>query len=73
MINQTARTFSDFVNFIEAIPLFAGFCVFRGQATKQNLLPSIARKNPEADTVDLEPLTKPCHREATAARLAMHE
>ena len=54
MLAQTAKTFSEFVNLVEAIPLVTGFSVFRGQAIRQNLLPGIARKNPEADTVELE-------------------
>lgn len=54
MFSDTADSISDFVRIVETLPLISGFCVFRGQAPRQQLLPSISRKNPSVDTSDDE-------------------
>lgn len=56
MLSDTARSFPAFVNLVEAVPLVTGFSIFRGQGVQQNLLPGIARKDPETDTLTLEKL-----------------
>ena len=50
MFSHAVKSFTDFVNIVEALPLINGFNIFRGQAVQGGLLPGIARKNPVADT-----------------------
>jgi hypothetical protein len=54
MFSQTVKTFPEFVNMIEALPLVNGLTLFRGQSVKGNLLPGIARKEPTRDTTAIE-------------------
>lgn len=54
MEQATARNFLDFVKTTEAFDLLGDLVVFRGQAKKGNLIPSIARMNPRKDTTDHE-------------------
>lgn len=54
MLSEEVKDLAAYVKMIEAVPLLHGFSIFRGQATKQSLLPGVARKDPTADTTALE-------------------
>jgi hypothetical protein len=45
-----ARSFSDFIKKIETLGPLSDSIIFRGQAVRGNLLPSIAREDPETNT-----------------------
>ena len=45
-----AKNFAEFIKTTDVFDLLAELVVFRGQATKGNLIPSIARPNPKTDT-----------------------
>lgn len=49
-----ANNFAEFIKTTECFELAAELVVFRGQAKKGNLIPSIARPNSEADTTAKE-------------------
>lgn len=49
-----AKNFAEFIKTTEVFDLLADLIVFRGQAKKGNLIPSIARQNPEANTTAQE-------------------
>ncbi|EPL3171425.1 FRG domain-containing protein [Serratia ureilytica] len=51
---QTAKNFSEFVDIVERLGNDSELMLFRGQAEKGNLLPSIARKNPKTDSTSAE-------------------
>lgn len=54
MKSQTAKNFSEFVDIVERLGNDSELMLFRGQAEKGNLLPSIARKNPKTDSTSAE-------------------
>ncbi len=54
MKSQTAKNFSQFVDIVERLGNDSELMLFRGQAEKGNLLPSIARKNPKTDSTSAE-------------------
>ncbi|BEM86790.1 FRG domain-containing protein [Serratia sp. YC16] len=54
MKSQTANNFSEFVDIVERLGNNSELMLFRGQAEKGNLLPSIARKNPKTDSTNAE-------------------
>lgn len=54
MKSQTAKNFSEFVDIVEKLGNDSELMLFRGQAEKGNLLPSIARKNPKTDSTNAE-------------------
>ena len=47
-------TFVSFIEATEILDLIVELVIFRGQPVKGNLLPSIARDNPKADTTKME-------------------
>lgn len=49
-----AKNFAEFIQTTDVFDLLADLVVFRGQATKGNLIPSIARPNPTVDTTGHE-------------------
>jgi hypothetical protein len=49
-----AKNFAEFVKTTDVFDLLAELVVFRGQAKKGNLIPSIARPNPKVDTTARE-------------------
>lgn len=51
-----AKNFAEFIKTTDSFDLLAELVVFRGQAKKGNLIPSIARPNPKADTTEHEKL-----------------
>ncbi len=56
MDSTEANSLTGFIGITEAYNLFANTVVFRGQAKQGNLIPSIARTDPNADTVEQEKL-----------------
>lgn len=49
-----AKNFAEFIKTTDVFDLLAELVVFRGQAKKGNLIPSIARPNPKVDTSEHE-------------------
>lgn len=49
-----AKNFAEFIKTTDVFDLLAELVVFRGQAEKGNLIPSIARPNPKIDTTEQE-------------------
>jgi hypothetical protein len=56
METSTVNTFSEFVDKVEGFDDGAEIILFRGQAVKGDLLPSVCRDTPEIDTTDVEKL-----------------
>jgi hypothetical protein len=54
VLKETVTDFSDFVRYTEALDLIWEVNIFRGQAVEGNLVPSIARMDPTADTTEQE-------------------
>ena len=54
MRKETAIDFGAFIHHTEVFDFIGKFTIFRGQAVKGNLVPSIARTNAAADTTDKE-------------------
>ncbi|MDE9442293.1 FRG domain-containing protein [Xenorhabdus bovienii] len=54
MKSQTVSSFSDFIHVVETLSTHSELMLFRGQCKKGNLLPSIARENPNVDSADVE-------------------
>lgn len=54
MKTKSVKVFSNFIKEIEQLSSNSELILFRGQATKGNLLPSICRDNPSVDTTDSE-------------------
>lgn len=54
MRTENVRDFPDFIRKVENYDLLSSLIVFRGQATRGQLLPSIAREKPQIDTSELE-------------------
>lgn len=55
MITQRIESFLEYLKLIENLKIDkAEIQLFRGQGSNHALLPSIARKNPEKDTMELE-------------------
>jgi hypothetical protein len=54
MRQATITSFVDYVRETDFFDLVAHFVVFRGQAVEGNLLPGIARKDPETNPLDRE-------------------
>jgi hypothetical protein len=54
MNSFTISTINDFIHWVKAFPIIGGFVLYRGQACKGNLIPNIARKNPNNDTTTIE-------------------
>ena len=50
----TVKSFSNFIRTTESFDLFSDTVIFRGQPVQGNLVPSIARKNLQTDTIDKE-------------------
>lgn len=54
MRTENVKDFPEFIRKVENYDLVSNLVVFRGQATRGGLLPSIARRNPKTDTSELE-------------------
>jgi len=54
MDSKTVSGFSDFINKVESLSSDSKLTIFRGQAKKGNLLPSIARENPTFNSTSVE-------------------
>lgn len=54
MESKDVSTFASFINEVESLSGSSELTLFRGQAKKGNLLPSIARDNPKKDTTHIE-------------------
>lgn len=54
MDTKTICSFSDYINEIEELDEKSELILFRGQATKGNLLPSICRDRPDVNTTEAE-------------------
>lgn len=54
MKSQTVSNFFEFISCVETLNTPSKLMLFRGQAKKRNLLPSIARKDPNFDSTSIE-------------------
>lgn len=54
MDTRIVKDFPDFIQFTDIFDLVAELVLFRGQAKKGNLIPSIARRDPKDDTTESE-------------------
>lgn len=54
MQNHSISNFSEYISWTENVQSSSNVTLFRGQPIKGNLLPSIARKSPEYNSVGLE-------------------
>lgn len=54
MQSKKISSFSEFIAFVETCSNNSEFMLFRGQANKGNLLPSIAREKPDFDSTNIE-------------------
>jgi FRG domain len=52
LFSTSVKDITEYVAMIEGIPFVNEFSVYRGQAVKQNLLPSVARKDPTKDMTE---------------------
>lgn len=57
MNSTTTSTFADFIQKIESLSGSSELLLFRGQATKGNLLPSVCRANPDRNSTTEEKRT----------------
>jgi hypothetical protein len=54
VLEETIKDFSDFIRHTEVFDLIWEVNIFRGQAVRGNLVPSVARTNPRVDTTEKE-------------------